>query len=229
MRLPEHSPEARLSASSSRKARSRRHFDRWAGRYEEDRTSRWIAKLQNEALDALSLTADDRLLDVGCGTGAAVRGAAPVVERAVGVDLSPAMIARARELAADLPNAEFHEADSEGLPFGDGEFTALLCTTSFHHYPDPHLAAREMARVLGPGGRVLIGDGCGDRLGARAFDLILRTFQRSHVRLYRSEELEGILAQAGLAHQSTRLLLNGGYMIVAAGKQPVNAARASVS
>lgn len=69
------------------------------------------------------------------------------------------MLAEARKRAAGLSGVEFVEGDSENLPFGDGEFTAVLCTTSLHHYPRPEKAAREMARVLAPGGRVVIGDG----------------------------------------------------------------------
>jgi SAM-dependent methyltransferase len=158
-----------------------------------------------------------------------VREAAAGVERAVGVDLSSAMVARARELAVDLPNVEFHEADSERLPFADGAFTAILCTTSFHHYPDPRQATLQMARVLAPGGRLVIGDACGDRLATRILDVVLRALQRSHVHIHRSLELEGILAEAGLSHQSTRLLFGGGYMIVAARKQPMKAADPALS
>ena len=166
----------------------------------------------------LELRGADRLLDVGCGTGAAVRRAAPGVERAVGADLSPAMVVRARELAAGLANVEFLEADVERLPFDDGSFTALLSTTSFHHYPDPEEAAHEIARVLEPGGRAVVGDGCSDRLAVRNLDRLLRTFQRSHVRFYRSEELVGFLAGAGLSLQDSRALWKGGYVILAARK-----------
>jgi len=218
-----------IQAANSKKESSRRHFDRWARRYEEDRTSRWLGTLQEAAVEALDLRAGDRLLDVGCGTGAAVRNAAPVVEKAVGVDLSPAMIARARELAAELPNAEFEEADSERLPFEDGAFTAVLCTTSFHHYPDPRRATREMARVLALDGRLVIGDGCRDRFAARLADLVLRTFQPSHVSLYRSSELEELLGEAGLEREHTDLLWNGGYVIMAARKRRVERAATALS
>jgi ubiquinone/menaquinone biosynthesis C-methylase UbiE len=54
-----------------------------------------------------------RNVDVGCGTGAAVRAAAEIVERAVGVDLSPRMLAEACMRAAGLPGVEFVEGDSE--------------------------------------------------------------------------------------------------------------------
>ena len=198
------------------KERSRRHFDRWAGRYERDVASRRLAGLQRVALDALELCADDRLLDVGCGTGAAVRLAAPRVERATGVDLSPAMIERARELAAGLDNVEFIEADSERLPFDDGTYTAVVCTTSFHHYPNPERAASELARVLEPGGRLVVGDGCTDNLIARLVDRALRTFQPSHVGFRRSAELAELLAGAGLEPQVPRLLWRGGYVVLSA-------------
>jgi ubiquinone/menaquinone biosynthesis C-methylase UbiE len=113
-----------------------------------DRRSRFIAKPQREALAALALQPNDRFLDVGCGTGAAVRAAAAIVDRAVGVDISPEMVRRAKELAAELPRAEFVVGDSEHLPFPAGAFTAVLCTSSFHRYSDPRRALAEMARVL---------------------------------------------------------------------------------
>jgi ubiquinone/menaquinone biosynthesis C-methylase UbiE len=200
------------------KEESRRHFDRWSPRYEEDRVSRWLAEVQGEALAELELRSDDRLLDVGCGTGAAVRQAAPTVERAVGVDLSPGMIARARELGGDLVNAEFLLGDSEELPFGDAEFTAVLCTTSFHHYPRPERALREMARVLAPRGRLAIADARADHPAVRTLDAILRRVQRSHVGFRRFGELASLLEAAGLAHVTSRTLWSGGYMIVSAHK-----------
>jgi ubiquinone/menaquinone biosynthesis C-methylase UbiE len=207
-----------VTSATGHKEASSRHFDRWADTYEKDATSRWLATVQAAALEALDLGLDDRFLDVGCGTGAAVRRAAPAVERAAGVDLAPAMIARARELAADLPNVDFHEGDSGKLPFADAEFTAVICTTSFHHYPDPRRAIGEMSRVLAPGGRVVIGDICSDGLPARALDLILRTFQASHVHFNRARELEALIIAAGLAHRGTQWLARRNYVIVEAAK-----------
>jgi len=200
------------------KEESRRHFDRWSPRYEEDRVSRWLAEAQREALAGLELRAADRLLDVGCGTGAAVREAAPTLERAVGVDLSAGMIDRARELGAGLENTEFVRGDSESLPFGDGEFTAVLCTTSFHHYPQPDRALREMARVLAPGGRLAIADARADHPAVRVLDAILRRVQRSHVGFRRSAELTSLIEAAGLDDVAARTMWSGGYMIVIARK-----------
>jgi len=195
---------------------SRRRFDLWARRYEEDPVSRWLAGLQREALDALELRPGDRFLDVGCGTGAAVREAASVTERAVGVDLSEVMIERAREKAGDLPNVAFEVADAGRLPFQDGEFTAVLCTTSFHHYPDPQAAVREMARVLASGGRLVVGDGVTDRVVARAVDWLNRRFDSGHVRMYRVAELARFLQAAGFEDAAAKRLVGGGYAMVRA-------------
>ena len=200
------------------KADARRTFDRWAGSYERDPFSRWIARLQRDALAALEPAEQDRFLDVGCGTGAAVRAAAEVVERAVGVDLSPAMLAEARERASGGPRVEFVEGDAEQLPLGEGEFTAVLCTTSLHHYPHPEAAVREMTRVLAPGGRVVIGDGTSDAITMRVSDLLCRTFEAGHVRFHRLEDLRRMLGDAGLERVEGRSVWRGVYGIALARK-----------
>ena len=196
---------------SGTKADARRTFDRWAGSYERDPFSRWIAGQQREAIEALGLDEDDRLLDVGCGTGAAVRAAAELVERAVGLDLSPNMLAEARKRATGLPAAEFVEGDSENLPFDDGEFTAVLCTTSLHHYPRPDAAAHEFARVLAPGGRVVIGDFTRDAVVTTVFDFLARRFEAGHVGLQRVDGLRRLLENAGLERVEIRSVWRGLY------------------
>jgi ubiquinone/menaquinone biosynthesis C-methylase UbiE len=196
------------------KAVARKRFDRWARRYERDRRSRANVGPQTAALGALALAADDRLLDVGCGTGAAIRAAARMVERAVGVDISTQMIERAHALAAGLGNVEFIVADSEQLPFPDGTFTAVMCSSSFHHYPDPAKALREMARVLTRGGRLVIADPDADLALVRIADRVLRRVDRSHVRLYRGAEFAALARAAGFDDAATSPLGIRGYLLL---------------
>lgn len=184
---------------------ARTHFDRWSETYERDSAARWLREVQTEALAALALNADDVLLDVGCGTGAAVRDAAPTIARAVGFDLSPGMIAQARTRAGaeGLTNVEFREGDvSEPLPFADATFTALVCTTAFHHFPRPRDTVAEMARVLAPGGRLVIADANRRHPAVFALDLALRVAQPSHAGFRSPLQLMHDLAAAGLQRVS---------------------------
>ena len=193
---------------------ARRWFDRRAGSYEGGLTSRWRDPVQRASLDALELRRDDVLLDVGCGTGAASRSAAPMAARVVGVDLSEKMIEEAIASAGGLDNVRLQRADSEALPFADGSFTAVLCSNSFHHYPDPARAVGEMTRVLADGGRIVIGDACSDLWTARVADRFLRRLEPGHVRLYRADELAGFLTVAGIRCMQRKRLMDGAFAVI---------------
>jgi ubiquinone/menaquinone biosynthesis C-methylase UbiE len=207
--------DARAAKAQAAKA----HFNRWAAAYGR---SRLLPSLQSKALAELQPAADDRVLDVACGAGALVIEVAPRVERAVGVDLADGMleIARSRLRAAEddhpLANVEFLQGPSDALPFADGSFTAVVCTTALHHFPDAQRSINEMARVLEPGGRVVIGDMCRDALTTKVADPLLRRFEKGHVGLQRKRDIEAMLTSAGLDLTSSRhvwLLL---YALVAA-------------
>lgn len=199
---------------SDPKDAARRWFDRRAASYESGVTSRWRDPVQAASLDALELGPDDRLLDVGCGTGRASRSAAATAGSVVGVDLSPEMIGQATRLADGVENLRFEIAPSDRLPFEDGGFTALLCSNAFHHFPAPAAAIEEMVRVLAAGGRLVLGDACSDVLAARIADVFLRRFEPGHVRLYRSSELGSFLLDAGLQRVMIRRLSRGGFAIL---------------
>ena len=98
------------------------------------------------------------LLDVGCGTGLMIELLARECPnlRCTGLDLTPKMIEVAR--AKRLPNAEFLVGDSENLPFAAESFDAVICANSFHHYPNPQKFFDGAARVLRPGGRLILRD-----------------------------------------------------------------------
>ena len=190
----------------ARTTAARSHFDRWSETYERDSAARWLREVQTAALAALALNENDVLLDLGCGTGAAVRDAAHTVRRAVGFDLSPGMIAQARERArADGlgGNVEFVVGDVSGaLPFEDGAFTAIVCTTALHHFPRPRDTVAEASRVLAPRGRLVIADANRRHPVVFVFDLVLRAAQRSHVGFRSPMQLMHDLSAAGFDHVS---------------------------
>lgn len=96
-----------------------------------------------------------KVLDVGCGTGVVALTAARAGAHAVGVDLTPKLIERARENTGIMGlEAEWHVGDAEALPFADAEFDAVVSQFGHMFAPRPDLAVREMLRVLKPGGTI---------------------------------------------------------------------------
>ncbi len=211
----------------TRTTAARAHFDRWSQTYERDSAARWLKEVQTAALAALALSKDDVLLDLGCGTGAAVRDAGPQVRRAVGFDLSPGMIAQARDRARaeHLDNVEFTQGDVSGrLPFEEGAFTAIMCTTAFHHFPRPLNTVAEMARVLRPGGRLVIADANRRHPAVFVLDLLLRALQPSHVGFRSPAQLMHDLCAAGFSRVSFCTIKWRSYGFVRGEKAPRSAA-----
>jgi ubiquinone/menaquinone biosynthesis C-methylase UbiE len=113
-------------------------------------------RFAERALDALAVVRGARVLDVACGTGIVARLAAHVVGpagRVAGVDPSPAVVEAARRI--DVTSiAEWHDWDSERLPFPDASFDVVACQHALHRFTDPVRVLTDMRRVLAPGGRV---------------------------------------------------------------------------
>jgi SAM-dependent methyltransferase len=111
-------------------------------------------------LGLLGVTAGEHVLDVGCGSGVVTREIARRVGPrglAVGLDLSPALLAVARELAQEAnlgDRIEFRAGSVLELPFADSSFDVVLCATVLSHVPGGETAIPELARVLRPGGRI---------------------------------------------------------------------------
>jgi SAM-dependent methyltransferase len=113
----------------------------------------------DKILDSVGATIEptDHVLDIGCGVGRLTRALAARAERVVGLDVSGEMLARARDLNAELPNVEWVQGDGESLqPVGDGSIDVCFSHVVFQHIPDPEVTlgyVGEMGRVLRPGGR----------------------------------------------------------------------------
>lgn len=104
-------------------------------------------------LDALQLSAQDRLLEIGCGGGLLLRDALATGAAATGIDHSAEMVALARQRA---PAATVLEASAEALPFEQASFTAVAMSIVFFFLSDPVAALQECARVLQPRGRLAL-------------------------------------------------------------------------
>ena len=153
--------------------------------------------------------ADKRLaIDVACGPGTFTRPLARRVGRAIGADLTPAMVEKARAEAArdGITNIEFVCADVYSLPFSDGAAGIVSCGYAFHHMTDPARALAEMARVLQRGGRLAITDiivpeGC----GAEIQNAIERERDPSHTTTQSVANFRALVESAGLRVLSENL------------------------
>jgi SAM-dependent methyltransferase len=96
--------------------------------------------------------------DLGCGTGQLTDTIAPYVHRVIAVDASPEMLDAARGRVAERTNVDVRQGELEALPIKAGELDAAMMSLVLHYSPDPARALAEVARVLQPGGRVLIVD-----------------------------------------------------------------------
>src|SRR4051794_18455815 len=115
-----------------------------------------VEMVAEELVEAIDIVPDERVLDVACGSG---NGALAAARRAwgntVGLDFVPALLERGRErAAAERLEGEFIEGDAAELPFGEGEFDAVISIFGAMFAPEHERTAAELLRVCRPGGRI---------------------------------------------------------------------------
>jgi SAM-dependent methyltransferase len=144
--------DAFLSGERTSEADPRTGYGAWSAHYDDPGNP--IVALEEPAMASiLDAIAPGRALDAACGTG---RHARRLVERGhdvLGVDLTPEMLRRA---SASVPRARFVEADLRRIPAADGQFDLVVCGLALAHVPELDAAVAELARVLRPGGRIVV-------------------------------------------------------------------------
>lgn len=131
-------------------------FDRAAATYDAVGVP-WFGPIAAGLVEELAVTAGERVLDVGCGRGAALRPLAEAAGpggQALGIDLAPGMVSRTAADLADLPQVQVRVADAAapGLPPSSYDVVASCLVLFF--LPDPAGAVRAWADLLAPGGRL---------------------------------------------------------------------------
>jgi SAM-dependent methyltransferase len=122
-----------------------------------DRISFGVSDALAHAAQRLAPQPGERVLDVATGTGWSARSMARMGARTTGVDIAPDLLDAARTLSAHLdPPVDYVEADAEALPFEDRTFDAVVSTFGVMFAADHDAAARELARVCRPGGRLAL-------------------------------------------------------------------------
>ena len=177
--------------------------EKTAAAYFRDNAARWDevrslyvdeAEVEAALLALLPLDNAEDLLDIGTGTGRMLELFGPRVARAVGIDQSREMltVARSRLERAGLANCRLRRADMYNLPWAGPSFDIVTIHRVLHFAEEPSRAIAEAARVLRPGGRLIVADFAPHALEA------LRT-EHAHRRLgFADEEVSGWCRDAGL-------------------------------
>lgn len=193
--------------------RARRAWGRFVGAvYAGGAEREWIFRVAGRVLwgtdtrllrrgigELARLPSDVLILDAPCGSGVALAGLrAAGGPGYVGVDISPAMVSRARRRAGPGSAARFARADVRALPFADGVFGGCLSYNGLHCLPDPGVAVAELARCLAPGGR-LVGC-CIVRKAGPRFDRMIALLRRFGVfgAVGTASDVRGWFQEAGL-------------------------------
>lgn len=166
-----------------------------------------------EALDVLlritNASIADNSLDVACGAGIVASHFAASVAHATGIDLTPAMLAKARERQSslNLNNLTWVEGDVAKLPFPDHHFSVVTSRFALHHMADPSRVFQEIIRVCKPHGRIVISDISlpNDQGVAEAFNRIEANNDPSHVSALTETEWSALFKRSDLSDmQQTR-------------------------
>jgi len=150
--------QVKLAGAGHRGDAVKSYFKEVASEWDEMRRSYFTEDVRESAIAKAALKPDSVVADVGTGTGFMLAGLCPMVAKAYGFDSSPEMLEVARKNLGSAENAELFVSEGHSLPLPDGTLDATFANMYLHHAPDPAAAIAEMARVLKPGGRLVITD-----------------------------------------------------------------------
>jgi len=145
------------AAMAARRSKSIEFFTSSAGQWDRMRDEMFGGRFHLAAMAAFA-DPDATVGDLGCGTGQVSGAVAPFVARVIGVDSSAAMLQAARRRLHGIQNVDLRRGDIEALPIDDARLDIATVMLVLHHVPEPSRALADVARVLKPGGRLVVVD-----------------------------------------------------------------------
>jgi len=147
---------------------SKEYFDRVASQWDEMRRGFFSEALREKAFARAGIRGGELAADIGAGTGFISEGLLRIGVRVIAVDQSEAMLESMKKKFNDSTDIEFRAGEAEKLPIETGSVDCTFANMYLHHVERPMRAISEMARILKPGGRLVITD-----LDEHRFDFLL--------------------------------------------------------
>ncbi len=175
------------------------YFDQVSTQWDTLRRGFYSEEVRDAVLAAALISPTDTVLDVGAGTGFLTEGAAKLARKVIALDLSQSMTDEALSKLRGK-NVEFRIGDVEQIPLADSSVDSVIGNMILHHCPRPKVAVKEMARVLVPGGRLVLSD-----LQEHNYE----SLRKEHADLwlgFKMERVKNILNEAGLKNSKVEAL-----------------------
>ena len=180
----------------------REEFSKQASRFGDKGLTLSSQDILDWIVDFLPLDKELRVLDVAAGTGHLSRAIFPHVREVTAIDITPAMLAYAREETAriNLGNISFVEGSAEQLPYEAGCFDLVVSRLAIHHFENPIIQLREMVRVCKSNHRIGIIDLLApeDKRIAESYNDLERWRDPSHTVAHSKTQMKELLTHAGI-------------------------------
>lgn len=175
----------------------------------------WFMRISHKphikkAIQCLNIPPDCRILDVGCGSGWAVYQMSryAIKGRLIGIDISPAMVAKATRSYGKPGRVTFMHGEAERIPLADNAVDLVVSFESVFFWPDLYKALTEIHRVLTPGGRVVIFTGIYEGMKLQRFKLRISRFFVSDIAILvrKAQEYKAVFTDTGFSEVSHKIL-----------------------
>jgi len=192
--------------SSEADHKLQQEFNQWAAAGRGDEMESHHSDITEQTLALMDIQPEDRILDLGCGTGWASRRMARVAVQGevVGLDVADEMLRRAEEASSAFRNVRYVWGSAEKISEADNAFTKVLSVESFYYYADQGKALDELRRVMAPGAKLFI---------------LINLYKDNHYSLRWVKELK-VPVQALSEAEYKALLQKHGFINVAARRIP---------
>lgn len=177
------------------KEKSKENFNEIADKYSVSHDGKFVEPMYEEVINRIKVLNPKSILDVGCGTGIILNQFKNKGIELYGLDISEKMIEEARKNLGE--EVQLKLGDSESMPWEDDSFELILCNASFHHYPNPKCALREMNRLLKPDGTLIIGDPTAPFIIRQLTNIWIKHSDGGDFRIYNKKEIENLLEETG--------------------------------